>query len=137
MRRTNNAPQAPATSDDIAKAQNAIRLGDAHAAVRDLSAALGGDQRAFHDAILNLLDSSSSKLRQELIKEARSQRPDFDLDAHNKEGKTVLDLAVQHKDREFARYLLGQGARPEQAPLGAALHEMQALLTSWRRKNLL
>ena len=76
-------------------------------------------------------------MRQELIKEACLQRPDFDLNAHDGNGKTVLDLAVRFNDLEFARYLLGQGAMPERTSLGAASHDMQALLTSWRRKNLL
>ena len=122
--------------DAIAKAKDDIGRRDAQTAVRDLSAHLN-DQYAFHDAILSLLDSSPSPMRQELIKEARSQRPDFDLNAHDKEGKTVLDLAVQHDDRAFARYLLGLGARPEKVFLGTATIDMQALLTSWRRKNLL
>ena len=136
LRRTNSSSQAPAPSDAIANAQNAIGRGDAHAAIRDLSARLS-DQRGFHDAILSLLDSSPSQMRQELVKEAHSQRSDFDLNVHNKEGKTVLGLAVQHDDQEFARYVLGQGARPEQISLGAATPAMQTLLTSWRRKNLL
>lgn len=36
--------------------------------------------------ILSLLNSSPSQMRQELIKEARSQRSDFDLNAHDEEG---------------------------------------------------
>ena len=137
--RTNSSSQAshaPAPSDAIANARNTIGRGDAHAAVCDLSPHLS-EQRAFHEAILTLLDSSAGQMRQELIKEACRQRPDFDLHAHDKEGKTLLDLAVRHDDQEFARYLLGQGARPEKVPLGTATNDMQTLLTSWRRKNLL
>ena len=139
MRRTSSfsrISQESVLQDAIAKARNALGRGDAHAAVRDLSTGLG-DQRAFRDAILILLDSSLGRMGQELIKEARGQRPDFDLNAHNKEGKTALDLAVRHDDQEFARYLLSQGARLERTSLGAASDGMQALLTAWRRKNLL
>jgi len=139
MRRTNNAPRLShdaALQDAIAHARNAIGNRNVHAAVRILSARLD-DQRDFHNAILSLLDSSPNQMRQELIKEALNQRPDFSLNIYDKEGKTVLDVAVKHKDQEFARYLLGQGAKPEQVSLGAASHDMQALLTSWRRKNLL
>ena len=139
VRRINSAPQLSQDSvlqDTIAKARNAIGRGDVHAAVRDLSACLN-DQCDFHDAILRLLDSSPDHMWQELIQRVRSQRPDFDLNAHNREGKTVLDLAVQHKDLGFARYLLGLGAKPEQVSLGSASYGMEMLITSWRRKNIL
>ena len=76
-------------------------------------------------------------MRQELIKEAFEQRSNFDLNAHNKQGKTVLDLAVRHDDQEFAHYLLSHGANLELASHGAASKDMRILLTSWRRKNLL
>lgn len=112
--RTNN----PFQVSQEAALQDAIGRKGAHAAVRALSASFGGDQRAFRDAILSLLDSSPGCMRQELIKEA-------------------LDLAVRHDDREFARYLLRQGAQPERVALGTAADSMQTLLTSWRRKNLL
>ena len=101
---------------------------------------LGGDQGAFHDAILTLLDharqhSSLRQSLQELIEHARSQ-PDFDLNARGTEGKTILDLAVRHNDLELARYLLGKGANPERMSTVASA-EMRTLLTAWRRQNLL
>lgn len=137
IHRTNSFSHNPSLPDSIAGARETIGRGDAHGAIRDLSSTLGGDQRAFHDAILNLLDSLPSSTRQELIKETLSQRADFNLNAFNKEGKTVLDLAVRHDDRELAQYLLRKGAKPEQTSLSTASSEMQVLLTSWRRKNLL
>ena len=57
----------------------AIRRGNAAAAVHSLSASLGGNQRTFHNALLNLLDSASGKMRQQLIHEARSQRVTIDF----------------------------------------------------------
>lgn len=135
---TNNPASSPALSDAITKARELIkRGGDIHAAIRNLPDIIKSDRHAFHDAILNLLDSSPSPVRQKLIKETLSQHPNFNLNALNKEGKTVLDLAVRHGDQEFARYLLGKGAKPEQPSLSSASNEMQVLLTSWRRKNLL
>ena len=139
MRRTNSAPQLSQDTvlrDTIAKARSAIERRDTHAAIRDLSAHLN-NQRVFHEAILSLLDSSPSPMRQELIKEVLSQCPHFDLNAHNKEGKTVLDLAMRQDDQEFARYLLVLGAKPDHASLGTAFNEMKTMVTSQRRKNLL
>ena len=117
--------------------QNANEPREAHAVVRDLSASLGNNPSAFHNALLDLLNSSSRPVRQELIQETLKQRPNFNLNAHNKEGKTVLDLAVQHGDLKFTRYLLSQGANPELASRSAASNGIQVLLTAWRRKNLL
>ena len=139
MRRTNSAPQLSqdiALRDAIAKARGEIERGDVQAAVRNLPRHLT-DQHDFHKAILRLLDSSPSSMRPKLIEEALAQHPNFKFDVFNKEGKTVLDVAVQHDDQEFARYLLGKGARPELVSLGTVSPGMQALLTSWRRKNLL
>ena len=90
-----------------------------------------------HDAILNLLDSSSSGIRQNLIAQVCSRHSHFDLHARGKEGKTALDLAVRHEDLELARYLLDQGANPERTSTAAASAGMRALLTSWRRQTLL
>jgi len=126
----------PALQEALDKAMGAVRCGNAAAAVHSLSASLGGDQRAFHNALLNLLGSASGKMRQQLIDEARSQRTDFTLDAHNREGKTALDLAVRHNDTEFADYLLRHGAHPEGLSLTGASADMQALVTRWRLKNL-
>jgi len=139
MRRTNSAPQLSQNTvlrDAFVKARGEIERGDVQAAVRNLPRHLT-DQHDFHKTILRLLDSSPGLMRQEFINEVLNQCPHFDLNAHDKEGKTVLDVAVQHKDQEFARYLLSQGAKPEQVSLGTASPGMQALLTSWRRKNLL
>lgn len=129
--------QESALQEVLVKARDAIRCGNAGVAVRSLSAFLGGDQHAFHHALLNLLDSSSGTMRQQLIDEARSQRADFALDAHNKEGKTALDLAVRHNDREFADYLLRHGANPERTSLVGTTPPMRALVTRWRLKTLL
>ena len=108
--------------------------------VSSLLADLGGNQGAFHDAILTLLDHARQHpfLRQslqELIEHARSQ-PDFDLNARGTEGKTILDLAVRHNDLELARYLLGKGANPERTSTAASAG-MRTLLAAWRRQHLL
>ena len=139
MRRTNSAPrlsQDTVLRDAFVKARGEIERGNVQATVCNLSRHLT-DQHDLHKTILRLLDSSPGPVRQEFIKEVLNQCPHFDLNAHDKEGKTLLDMAVQHEDQEFARYLLGKGARPEQVSLGTASPGMQALLTSWRRKNLL
>lgn len=128
-------PQEPATQS-IDKAKAAIGRGDVQSAVGGLLADLGGNQHALHDAILNLLGSSSSGIRQDLIAQARSRHPHFDLHARGKEGKTALDLAVRHDDLGLAHYLLNQGANPERTDTAVSAG-MRALLTSWRRQTLL
>ena len=126
----------------IDKARQAMQRDGVKAeTVRSLRADLGGDQDAFHDAILTLLDHARqhASLYQSLpalIEHARSQ-PDFDLNARGTEGKTVLDLAVRHNDLELASYLLRKGANPERTSTVAASAEMRTLLTAWRRQNLL
>ena len=107
--------------------------------VSSLRADFGGDQDAFHDAILTLLDHvrQHSSLRQSLpalIEHARSQH--FDLNARGTEGKTVLDVAVRHNDLKLAHYLLGKGANPERTSTAASAG-MRTLLTAWRRQHLL
>lgn len=139
VRASSGAPASrePALQEVLGKTRDAIGCGNAGAAVHILSDSLGGDQHAFHGALLNLLDCAPGKMRQQLIGEARSQRTDFALDAHNREGKTALDLAVRHNDTEFADYLLRHGASPERTSLAGATHDMQTLVTRWRLKNLL
>ena len=125
----------------IDKARQAMQRNGVKAeTVRSLRADLGGDQDAFHDAILTLLDHARQhpSLRQSLpalIEHARNQH--FDLNARGTEGKTVLDLAMRHDDLELARHLLGEGANPERTSTVAASAEMRTLLTAWRRQNLL
>jgi len=122
--------------DAVGKARDAIERGDFPAAVRELSASLGSDHIAFHNAILTLLDSSSCRNGKKLI-EASLQHSHFDLNQHDSAGKTALDLAVRHNDRECADYLLCHGANPERTSLAAASAGMQELLTKWRWKKLL
>ena len=134
-----SAPQESARQA-IDKARQAMQRDGVKAeTVSSLLADLGGDQGAFHDAILSLLGHARqhSFLRQSLqalIEHARSQH--FDLNAHGKEGKTIFDLAVRHDDLELAHYLLGKGANPERTSTVASA-EMRTLLTAWRRQNLL
>lgn len=115
----------------IDQARLALSRGETDIAVRDLQATFGGDKRAFHEAILTLLDSDSpAGTRQAFIEQTHSRQPDFDFDAPGKDGKTVLDMAVQLKDRKLALYLLSKGATVVSA-------ERESLLTSWRRHDLL
>ena len=136
-----SVPQESARQAVIDKAWQSMQRNGVNAAmVRSLRADLGGDQGAFHDAILTLLDHvrQHPSLRQSLpalIEHARSQ-PDFDLNERDTEGKTVLDVAVRHDDLELAHYLLSKGANPERTSTVASAG-MRMLLTAWRRQNLL
>lgn len=122
----------------IDKAKLALAQGgDAKTAIGTLQASLGGEKNAFHDAILALLDDSPGNLKQQLVDQALIRHQGFNLDARDKNGKTALDLAVQHKDPELTSYLLSKGANPECASIIFASPEMQMLLTSHRRKNLI
>ena len=134
---SSSASQGPTLQNPIDKAKDAIDKGNISAAVPGLSDSFKADLLAFHNAILALLDSSSSDDREALIEEAQSQHPHFDLNMYNKEAKTALDIAVQHDDQKFARYLLGKGAKPERSSLAPTSEGMRALITSWQRKNLL
>ena len=134
---TSKLSQESPLQDAINQARDTAGRGDFSVAVRGLQARLGHDQYAFHSAILTLLNSSSSQNRQELIKETFIQHPHFDLNAHGKEGKTALDLAVQDNDQEFARYLLGKGAKPEKVSIVSASDGMKTLITAWRRTKQL
>ena len=120
------------TQEAIDQAWFALNRGETDVAVRDLQATLGDDKRAFHEAILNLLNSSYSQdgTRQAFIEQIHSQQPDFDFNAPDKNEKTVLDLAVQQKNRGLALSLLSKGATAISA-------ENQLLLTRWRRQDLL
>lgn len=134
----NNSPgtsQVRAMPDAIAKAGHAIESGDIPRAVRGLAEGTGGDRRAFHDAVLDLLDGSSCRNGQALMEEVRRQQPHFDFNGFGKTGRTALDIAVRHDDPEFARYLLGQGANPGQKELGAGSDRMRSLLVTWNRKT--
>ena len=123
-----------AWQEALAQARDAIRYGNASEAVRSLSTNFSSGSPAFSDALLGLLDSASG-MRQQLIDEACKQCPGFALTAL--EAKIALDLAVRHKDTEFADYLLRYGANPEHVSLVGATGEMQALVSRWRLKNLL
>ena len=118
------------TQEAIDKARLALGHGDMNTAVHDLHATLGRDKRAFHEAILSLLDSCPHETRQTLIEQAHSRQPDFDFNATGKDENTLLDLAVQQKDRKLALYLLSKGAT-------AASTETQPMLTVWRRQDML
>lgn len=132
-----------AIRDAVDAASNVLQRGDINAAVGILRTNLGGDKGAFRDAILSLLDHPSfpGELRKGLIEQALVQQPDFNLDAHDKEGRKALDLAldaaVRHDDQDFARYLLDKGANPERTPLLDAADGMKSLLTRRRLQNLL
>ena len=134
---SSSSSQNPALQEPLNKAKEAIGKGDISAAVRSLSDSFKSDLQAFHNAVLALLDSASSDKREALIEEALSQHPHFDLNMYNKEGKTALDLAVQHNDQKFAHYLLGKGAKPERTSTAPTSDDMRALIISWQRKNLL
>lgn len=126
----------PALQEPLNTAKEAFEKGELSTAVRSLSNSFKGDLRAFHNGILTLLDSPAAN-KEALIEEVLSQHPHFDLNMYNKEAKTALDLAVQHDDQKFARYLLDKGAKPERTSLNSTSDGMGALITSWQRKNLL
>jgi len=131
------SPQESARQDVINQARDAITVGNIRGAISNLRTKLGYDQHTFHNAILSLLYSSSSHHREELVKETLRKYPYFDLNAHSREGKTALDLAVRDDDVGFARYLLGKGAKPEKVSIASASGSMKALITAWRRTRQL
>ena len=134
---SSSASQESARQDVINQARDAVGHENIIGAISILRAKLGYDQHTFHNAVLSLLDSSSSHHRKELVKEILRQYPYFDLNVHGREGRTALDLAVRDDDHEFARYLLGKGGKPEKVFIASASDGMKALITAWRRTTQL